>query len=474
MAISSAGVGSGLDVSSIVTQQMKIEKQPLTQLQTKATSLQSKLSAYGTVKSALSTFQDAAKALLDTSGWQAKTFTSNNTSAITGSATTSALATSFSVQVDTLAKAQSVRSSAVTAGSAIGADGRLDIELGTWSGTSFAAGSGGTVSVSISATDKLSDIASKINSANAGVNAVVVSSSSGDQLLIRGKDTGAASGFRIRSYDGSSAEITDGTTGVGKLAYNHNGTAFYGQTQTQAAVDASIQIDGITVTSATNTVSNAVPGVTLNLLTTTSSATTVSIADDTKAIKTRINTFQSAYNSLNATLKDLTKYDATTKVAGTLQGDNTAVGLQNAIRSMLGSSGPAGTSFNRLSDIGLEIQRDGSMTVNSTKLDAALKKTDDLNTFFTASTGDSATDGMARRLNTFIQQALGVDGNVQGRSKALQDAISRNNKDQDKLNTRLTQRQAALYAQFNALDTKMGTLSSLNSFVTQQIAQWNK
>lgn len=476
MAISSAGVGSGLDVSSIVTQLMSIEKQPLTQLQTKASGLQTKLSGYGSVKSALSALQDAATKLLDTSSWKAKTFSSNNTSAVTGSATIGALATSFGLKINDLAQVQSARSSGIATGSQIGSAGRLDIQLGEWSGTNFTKGSSGSISVNVSATDTLTDIATKINSASAGVTAVVVKSGTNDQLLLRGNTTGAASGFQIKSFDGGGAAITDGITGVGKLAYDYSSSnlAFYGMTQTQAAQDASIEIDGIAVTSASNTVSNAVPGVTLDLLSKTTTAATITVGDDTASIKSKIEAFQTAYNKVATTLSDLTKYDTATKKAGALQGDSTAVGLQSVLRSMLGANGPTGTSFSRLSDVGLEMQRDGTLSINSTKMATALKNLPDLNTFFTASTGSSAMDGMAKRINTFIQQANGVDGNVSGRSSALQAAITRNSKDQDALNVRLTQRQASLYAQYNALDTKMGTLSSMSSFITQQVAQWNK
>lgn len=471
MAISTAGIGSGLDVSSIVTQLMSLEKQPLTQLQTKASSLQTKLSAYGTVKSALSALQDTATKLLDPAAWKAKTFTSSNTAAVSGSATSSALATSFSVKVNNLAQVQSTKSASVSTGSALGSDGRLDIQLGEWAGSNFTPGSGSAISVSVAATDTLTDIATKINGAGAGVTAVVVKAGGNDQLLLRGNSTGAASGFQIKTYDGGGTAITDGTTGVGKLAYDYSSTnsAFYGMSQTQAAQNANIEIDGIAVTSATNTVADAVPGVTLNLLTATTTAATVTVGDDTAAIKTKIEAFQTAYNKVASTLSNLTKYDAATKTAGTLQGDSTAVGLQSVLRNMLGANGPSGNAFGRLSDVGVEMQRDGTLTINSTKLDKALKNLPELNTFFTAS-----TDGLARRVNTFVQQANGVDGNVSGRNSALQSALTRNTKDQEAMNTRLTQRQAALYAQYTALDTKMGSLSSISSFITQQVAQWNK
>ena len=474
--ISSAGIGSGLDVQSIVTQLMKVEQQPLNQLKSAASGLQTKLSAYGSVKSTLSALQDAAGKLLDTSTWKAKTFTSTNTAAVTGSATSGALATSFGLKINDLAQVQSTRSAGVATGSPIGAAGRLDFQLGQWSGTSFAAGSGGTVSVNVASTDTLTNIATKINSAGAGVTAVVVRTGANDQLLLRGNTTGAGSGFQVRSYDGGGTEITDGTTGVGKLAYAYSGlsSSFYGMTQTQAAQDANIEIDGITVTSATNTVNNAVPGITLNLLAKTTSAATITVGDDSAAIKSRIEAFQTAFNKLSTTLTDLTKYDVASKRAGALQGDSTAVGLQSVLRSMLGATGPSGTSFNRLSDIGLEMQRDGTLSINNTKLEAALKKLPDLNTFFTATSGSPATDGIARRINSFIRQANGTDGNINGRSKGLQASIARNTKDQETLSQRLSQRQASLYAQYNALDTKMGKLSSMSSLVNQQIAQWNK
>lgn len=476
MAISSAGIGSGLDVQSIVSQLMNLEKQPLTQLQSKASGLQTKMSAYGTVKSALAELQTASSKLLDTSGWKSKVFTSSNTAAATGSATDSALATSFSLKVNDLAKVQSARSAGVPTGTTLGTSGRLDIQLGEWSGTNFSAGSSGAVSVSVTATDTLTDIAGKINNAGAGLTAVVVKTGANDQLLLRGNTTGAASGFQVKTFDGSGAAITDGSTGVGKLAYDYSSTssAFYGMTQTQAAQDANIEIDGIVVTTSSNTVANAVPGVTLNLLTETTTPATITVGDDTAAIKTRLEAFQTAFNKVATTLADLTKYDTATKKAGALQGDSTAVGLQSVLRSMAGANGPSGNPFGRLSEVGLELQRDGTLSLNTTKVDKALKNLPDLNTFFTATTSSAGVDGMARRFNTFVQQANGVDGDVGGRSKALQSSISRNSKDQEAMNLRLAKRQANLLAQYNALDTKMGTLSSMSSFVTQQVAQWNK
>lgn len=471
--LSTPGVGSGLDVRSIVTQLVALEKQPITQLQTKASSLQTKLSAYGRLKSEMASLQDAAGALLNDSTWNSKTFTSNNTAAVSGSVSESALATSFSVQVNNLAQSQSLRSAPSTAGAALGSEGRLELQTGQWAGTSFT-GSSSTVSVDVVATDTLSDIAGKLNSAGAGVTAVVVRSGTEERLLLRGNGTGDGAGFRIQAFDSLNDAITDGTTGVGQLAFDHGASGFFGMDRTQTAVNSNIEIDGIAVSSATNTVADAVPGVTLNLITETTSAARVTVGANEAETKAKLEAFQKAYNTLNASLAEMTRYNAANKSAGALQGDSTAVGLQSVLRSMLGANGPAGTSFSRLSDVGMELQRDGSLSLNSTKLTSSLTKAADLRTFFDADSGTTTTDGLARRLRDFVRTAVSIDGSIDNRNKALKSAIDRNTTEQDRLNERVARTETRLYAQFSRLDANMASLSSLGSFVSSQVAVWNR
>ena len=474
MAISSPGVGSGLDINSIVTQLAAVEKQPLIQLQKNASKLQTQLSSFGTVKSQLASLQDASAALLSSDTWGSKTFSSNNTSAITGSVSTSALASSFSVGVTQLASAQSARTAALTTPSTVGADGSLSIAIGTWSGNTFTQGSATAIPVSISSADTLTTVASKINSAGAGVSASVVTSGTEQRLLISGTNTGAANGFKITALDGST-EITDGVTGVGKFSYTST-TGTNGLTRTQAAQNASISVEGITVTSSTNTVADAVPGVTLKLLSTTTSNAQITVGGDTDTIKTKIKAFQDAFNSLVSNLKNLTKYDSTTKTAGALQGDGTAVGLLSVLRSMISASGPTASAatFGRLSDVGLQQQQDGTLTTNASKLTTALNSLDSLKTFFSNAGDSTVTNGLARRFRDFAMQANGVTGTLSLKNTAIQTAISRNTKDQSKVNDKVTEVTKRLYAQYSGLDTKMGGLNGLSSFVSSQVAQWNK
>ena len=483
MSISSPGVGSGLDINSIVTQLVEVEKQPLKTLQTKAAKLETQLSAFATVKSQLASLGDAASDLLATDTWGAKTFSSSDTAAVTGTASSSSIASSFSMSVTQLASSQSARTAAMTSTDTVGAAGTLSISIGVWSSGAFTASldsdEDGTVddpiSVSISSTDTLSTVASKINAADAGVTAVVVTSGTLQRLLIRSSETGEDYGFQIKAYDDSSTEITDGTTGVGKFSYIAAASGTSGLTQTQAGQDASIEVEGITITSSSNTVSDAVPGVTLKLLSTTSSDVQVTVGNDTDTIKTKITAFQDAYNTLVSNLKTLTKYDATTKKAGDLQGDGTAVTLLSVLNSMVSATGPsASTTFSYLSDVGIQVQSSGLLTTSSSTLTTAFDSLDDLKTFFYNYGGTTATNGLARRFRDFEWDANGVEGTLSLKNTALSEAITRNESSQDKFNLRIAEVQKRLYKQYGGLDSRMGGLNGLSSFVSAQVAQWNK
>ena len=200
--ISSPGIGSGLDVNTIVSQMMAVEKRPLQLLQTSASSLDTKISSYGQVKSALSALYDAANGLMSSSVWQSKQFATTDKDAVTGSVSTAAVAGNFSLQVTALASSQSLASGSFASGAVMGSAGTLSLQTGRWDavGTSFT-GAGAKVDISIAATDTLADVAGKINGANAGVSAVVVKGTNGDQLLVRGTKTGQENGFSMSVLD---------------------------------------------------------------------------------------------------------------------------------------------------------------------------------------------------------------------------------------------------------------------------------
>jgi len=466
--ISSPGIGSGIDVQTIVSQLVALEKAPLTQLESKANSIKTKISTYGTISNQASALGDAAFKLASASGWNAVTATSSNASAVSVKAAAGAPVTSLTMQVSQLARAQSTASAAVTTGSAVGT-GSLTIELGSWSGSSFTAGSEAPVSVTINeGEDSLSEIAAKINDADAGVSAIVLKDTSGERLLLRSKETGTANGFRITANDADGNHADN--TGLSRLSYSVGGTS--GTTQTQAAQNAMSTINGVSIQTASNTLSDTVPGLTLQLSQVTTSPVEIEVSTDEDAIRTNVQNFINAYNSLNSTLATTTKYDAGTKVAGTLQGDSTAVGLQNALRAVMRST-TAASPFTRLSDIGIEITTSGAMSLDSEKFSAALDDLDGLKDLFMANTGNAATEGFGRKIDAFADGLLDTDGMLTSRKEGLERAKQRNSDEQERVNERAARAEKRYLAMYNAMDANVAKLNSLNSFISQQIAQWN-
>lgn len=462
--ISSPGIGSGLDVQNIVSQLVAIEKAPLKQLETQATSFKTKLSVYGTIKSQVSALGDAAAKLSTSAGWNAVTSTSSNPSAVSVTAAAGAAATGLTLEVQQLARAQSTASTAVPTDSAMGG-GTMTISLGTWSGGAFTAGTGTPVNITINpGQDTLTAIAARINEAGAGVSATVLRDASGERLLMRSSTTGEANGFRIEVAE-------SGGAGLSRLAYDGSGA---GMTQTQAAQNALATINGVAVVSATNRMTDTLPGLTVQLSQVTTAPVEIDVSIDPEGARKNIQTFIDAYNALTKTLADATRYDPTSKSAGALQGDGTAVGLQNALRSMMRSV-TASSPFERLADVGIEAKSGGELSLNATKFDAALTTNyEGLRQLFTVANANPTSQGFGLKIRTFAQGLIDSDGVVSARSEAIQNALTRNGKEQDKVNDRAARAEVRLLAQYNAMDANVGRLSGLNAFVTQQIALWNK
>lgn len=454
--ISSLGVGSGLDVNSIITQLMAIEKQPLTNLQTAGSKIQSQISEVGKIKSALSTFRDVATKLASADFWKTTTGSSSS-SAVSITTSSSASAAQYSVDVTSLAAAQTIAAPAAASSTATLGSGTLTIQR---------AASGATpVEVTIEATDTLAGIRDKINAAGAGVTASILNDGTGARLVMRANDTGTDNAF----------STTVSGTGLDGLAFDA-GTGTGGATLSQAAANAAATINNLPVTSQSNTLADVLDGVTLTLNAVTGGVpANVAVTADTETLKKKLNEFATAYSSLAALIKTDTKYDASTKKAGVLQGDSSIVGIQNQLRAMLTSTSGASSAYARLSDAGFEIQQDGSLSVNSSKLDKALANLPELSKLFSnSSLTDATQDGFGKRFRVLAGGMLGIDGVMTSRSEALSAKLDRNADAQERMQTRLDQTQARLEKQYSALDTQMAKLNSLNTYVTQQVALWSK
>jgi flagellar hook-associated protein 2 len=442
MGISAAGMLSGLDVDGLVTSLMSIEQQPLANLQSKQTSFNAKLSAFGTLKSAVSAFQTAVK---NVSGdaLSALTATSSKTdtlgvSTVKGSGAT---AGTYSIEVSKLAQSDKL------------------VSAGIATGTTFTA-AGGTMSITIGgkttpitpADGTLASLSGAINKANAGVTATILNDGTSDRLVITGNNSGSANSVSIAA----TGELAQFATGTGST-----------MTKSQTAQNAEMTIDGVAVSKPSNTVTDAIKGVTLNLAqTNVGSPVKISLAKDTTEVTKNITAFVDAYNTLATAVNKQTAYNATTKTASVLNGDASARSILTNIRAELGTAvGDAG-GLKTLSDIGIAFQRDGTLKLEKPdKLKTALE-----NNFTDVSSLFGGTDGVATRLTKVTDEMLGSKGVFKTRTDGLNATITSLGKSQDRMELQLAQTEKRYRAQFTSLDTMMVNMQSMNSYLTQQLA----
>lgn len=348
MAISSPGIGSNLDVNSIVSQLMSLERRPLTQLDRKEASYQAQLSAYGSLKGAISSFQSSLAGLRNPSRFESFRAQTGNAAVISATAASTAASGNYTVTVNALALPHVLQTAGAASTTTASSTGSITLQ----------SGSGAIHAVTIDAgNNTLAGVRDAINAAQSDVRAVII-------------NDGSATPYRLvltASDGGSSNAITvNHTLTAGALR-----DAFDGLSTAQTAVDASVTVNGVVITGAGNTLADAIPGISLQLSGT--GTTSLSVTRDTGAIQSAAQGFVKAYNDLSGALASLTAYNATTKQAGPLAGNSSALGVQAQIRAALGNALPGLSGpVTRLSQIGIEFKRDGLLALDAAKLDAAI------------------------------------------------------------------------------------------------------
>ncbi len=471
--ISSAGLGSGLNVDDIVSKLVALERTPITQISKRVDGLKTELSSYGKVQSALSTLRDAASKLTNPTTWSGTLATSSDPTSVTVSAGAGAATGSVSVTAQALAQSQTLVSGTPYASSTttVG-QGSLTITLGKWTTdggtpptyTDFTDKAGATpITINIGeGQDTLAGIRDAINGANAGVTASIINDANGARLTLRSTASGETNAFRIDAGGGLADLGYDPRIGVTSLI------------QTLPAQNARALINGIEVSSETNSLKEAIDGLNITLLKTSTIPASIAVSQDKDSIKKLITDFTTAYNAVNALLRDQTKYDSSSKTAGPLQGDSTAVGLQSQLRSIIGGTTSLAGSLSRLAQIGLEAGTDGNLKVTDAKLNTALSDIDTVKKLFMGLDGsNSSNDGFAQRIRSYVDGALSTDGRVSTKQAGLQKLIDSNNKSIDKLEDRVALTEKRLRARYTALDTQMSQLNGLSSYVTTQMNKLN-
>jgi flagellar hook-associated protein 2 len=470
--ISSAGIGSGLDVNSIVTQLMTVERQPLTRLQATAATMQTQLSAFGQLQSLVSALQDAAKPLFNPDSFSLSNASSSDPTAVSAGTTTKAVPGIYSVSVSSLSATQSVVSASGAFADATGVvgTGSLTIRLGSWNAdqTVFTPKAGSSdITVPIGAAENtLAGIRDKINAANAGVSATVVTDASGARLALQSTSPGAANGFRVTVADDDGANADN--AGLSRLAFDPAGGAAQ-MTLAQAAANTQATINGIAVSSSSNTLDGVIDGITFNLGKTTTQPVTVNVTRNTDAIKKSLGAFVDAYNQLNTFLSQATHYDASTKQAALLQGDSTTTGIQNQLHALIGQKSGASSTFATLSSLGVQLQKDGSLKLDDTAFGNAVANLPELTKALSnVDLSVPSNNGIGKRFDAWTTGLLASNGSLPGKTKSIQDRIARNQKDQDALSDRLDETEKRMRAQYSALDTTMSQANALAKYVTQQ------
>jgi flagellar hook-associated protein 2 len=455
--LASPGVGSGLDVNGIVTKLMAVESQPLNALATKQASYQAKLSAFGSLQGSVDALQTAVKGLTSASAYTGYSASSSDSTVLTATASSTATAGSYDISVITLAKANTIRSNTAYALTDTFNSGTLAITVGST-----------TTNVTIDATNNsLTGIAKAINDAGAPVTASVINDGTSNRLVLTAKSTGASNAINIVATEDGTTTGNQALTAFSTPAdYTSNTHSMY---LVQASVDASFSVNGLALTRSSNIVSDVVNGVTITLQKDGGATSALKVARNGSSVTGPLNSFISSYNALIKSIQTLTSYNSATKQGGALLGNFGVENLQAQLPSLIFASvsGLSG-GISSLNDIGVSVQKDGTLALDSTKLSAALSDpTKDVAALMTQTT--LGNQGIAVRFNTILTQALGATGLFKSSTEGINASIKDISAQQESWSTRLTKIEANYRAQFSALDTLVASMQTTQSYLTQQL-----
>jgi flagellar hook-associated protein 2 len=429
---------SGFDSSSVITQLVALAQEPVTALDTKKGQVDSASTTINNYSTKLATLKTASTALSTTSGFSSMTATSSDTG-IVATTNGSATASSFSIEVTQLARAQKTRSDPQTsATTALGQAGDLTIQVGANT----------AITINVLATDTLANIATKISQSGGRVSAGIINAGGSYRLSIQGLDSGAANA------------VTFGQTGTVALGLGTPASTI------ETAQDAKLTIDGLAVTRPTNSIADAISGVTMALTKTTPVGTpaTLKVSTDSTSLKTKISAFVTAYNDIVNTTHQVTGYGTSKASNSVLAADATLRRALDTIARTTTGAVPGGTgNYKSMATVGLTTSRDGTLTFDGTKLDAALEKDSDaVRRLFVADTSIGAT-GIMKTLADAINLMITDKGGIKTRVEALSAQSKRLAESREVKAKRVDVYEQQLRKQFAELDQAMSKYSSMGS-----------
>lgn len=468
--IQSPGIGSGLDVNSIITQLLTVERQPLTRLQRQGSGVEAEISAFGNIRSKADAVGTAAEALADENSWRKTAVTVDGADEFSVTTSGNVPPLAMDVEITALAQRQSISTKAFASSSSTVGSGVLTLQRGTWS-ADFVAFTARTdaapVQISIGEDRKtLADVRDAINAASAGVTASILTDANGARLVIRSEDTGAENGFSI-----ATSAPTEEFDALG-FTEQRDEASTSGARGNIRASNLQGRLDDAPVESTTNTLSNVLPGITIKASKETPSPRRVVIDPDLADMRTKVEAFVTAFNDLMSYVKRETSYNETTKTAATLQGDRVALLVQSQFREAARVTTQASDVFSRLSDVGIALQVDGMLRLEGSKLDKALENHhEEVASLFSRDATGTESDGLALRLAEMVEQITSSEGAIDRKQATLRDRLSRNKDEQARMEARIADVETRLRAQYQALDGKMSKLNGMGSYIAQQFGR---
>jgi flagellar hook-associated protein 2 len=440
--ISFSGLASGLDTTAIITALTASAKIPMSQIQTQQATLTSKSKKITDIKTDLTSMQTAAKALDTKTKALGNKVSTSDEKVLKATAKGGSSMGTFKIDVKSLAQPERTYSNAFTSddeANAAGA-GTLSIKLGT----------GDAIDVAIDTADTLATIATKINKSGAGVSAGVFHDGEKFRLQITGTKSGSANAIEFTESQGLSLGLTDAAN------------------EKQTATDAEVEVDGFTIKSSTNDVNGAVPGVTLNLV--EKGVATVKVDRDSDGMKTKIDAFMKSYNDVMRTLNtEFSSTGTTKKAADSLSGDSTLRALQTSMRSIASKVISNGDSaYTTLASIGITTARDGQLTMDTTKYNAAVSA--DYEGVSTLLAGRTEGTGVMANFTEGIEKYVSSDGTLSAKVKSYTTQSANYTKQIAGMQTRLDKYTETLNAQYSALEQTMSSLKSQGSSLSAMLS----
>jgi flagellar hook-associated protein 2 len=469
--ISSTGIGSGLDVAGLVSQLMAVEQAPITALDKKEASFQAKLSTYGTLKSSMAALQTAAKAIATSSALTPVKANVADATILGAAVGTNAVAGTYDIAVEQLAQSQKLKTgTGYDATSSLVGAGTITFSLGDYDAGAMK----DFPAITTTSTTTLADLRDQINAGNMGVSAAIINDGTQNYLTLTSNSTGVASAMKITATGDASLTTL--------MAYDGTAAGSDNMGQIVEAKDAIIVVDTVRITKSSNTITDAIEGVTLNLTKPTSVAsvdangdptsyatTRMTLSRDTSSVQTAIQAFVTAYNETSAAMKEATAFDTATGKAATLNGDSTIRSFQTQLRNIFSTpvaGAPDGMSL--LSDVGIAFQKDGTLAIDATKFVAAnTDPSKDLSQLF--ATTDSSK-GYGYQMDVLIGSLLSPVGQLVGQTNSVSKSIKAIDTQRETITARLADVEKRYRAQFSALDTLVASLTTTSNFLTQQLA----